>query len=62
VTEDLPGMWEMADLTGGETDTTPPSPCRFGYVEHDGDQYCHEHAGFRHFFGRSGECDRARNP
>ena len=26
-------------------DNTPP--CRFGYVEYDGDQYCFAHGGFR---------------
>lgn len=36
-------------------------PCRFGYVEYDGDQYCHEHGGFRHFYvPGSWTCDRAR--
>lgn len=25
------------------------SECRFGYVEQDGYQYCHEHSGWRRF-------------
>jgi hypothetical protein len=62
VTDDLPGMWEMADLTGGETDTTPPSPCRLGYIEYDGFQYCHEHFGWViPGSGTTLTCDRAVN-
>ena len=35
-------------------------PCRFGFIEHDGDQYCFAHAGFRsHVAG--GLCDQARS-
>jgi hypothetical protein len=34
-----------------------PSPCRFGYIEYDGDQYCFEHGGFRcHVVG--GRCSK----
>lgn len=33
--------------------------CRFGYVEYDATQYCHEHGGFRDFYGQTRLCDRA---
>lgn len=33
----------------GSWDTPVPSPCRFGYVEHDGNQYCFEHYGWHHY-------------
>lgn len=36
--------------------------CRFGYVEYDGDQYCHEHSGFRSRWGGRSVCDRAPQP
>jgi len=35
-------------------------PCRLGYVEYDGYQYCFEHGGFRNHYGQSWSCDRAR--
>lgn len=36
------------------------APCRFGYVEYDGDRYCHEHGGFAAFYGpHPNRCDRA---
>jgi len=38
------------------------TPCRFGYVEHDGYQYCHEHCGWHHYVDRRQRCDRADIP
>ena len=37
-----------------------PEPCRLGYVEHDGYQYCFEHSGWHHYTDRSLQCSRAR--
>ena len=34
------------------------TPCRFGYEEHDGARYCHEHAGFLEAGVDSIYCDR----
>lgn len=36
-----------------------PTPCRLGYVEYDGDQYCFEHGGFTSEYGPHPRmCDR----
>ena len=35
-------------------------PCRFGYVEYDGYQYCFAHFGWHHYVERVQKCDRAR--
>lgn len=37
----------------------PTEPCRFGYVEHDGDQYCFAHGGWHHYTTKRQRCDRA---
>ena len=54
----------MADRTPTPPDAAPPTrlsvePCRFGYEEHDGARYCHEHGGFLEAGVRSRSCDRA---
>lgn len=35
------------------------APCRFGWVEYDGFQYCHEHFGWRHYVERKNRCDKS---
>jgi hypothetical protein len=37
------------------------TPCRFGYEEHDGARYCHEHGDFLEAGLRSRMCTTARN-
>ena len=49
--------------TPPESDTpSRPTPCRFGYVEYDATQYCHEHSGFRDLHCQTRLCDRAAPP
>jgi hypothetical protein len=46
----------------GAWDHAAPTPCRFGYEEHDGARYCFEHGGFLEagpFYSGSRRCDRA---